>query len=687
MMLRLTCSALVLTACFGLFPVQAGTLTTKVEKFSAIANGEDVGHVWVTRNGNTVDIDYHIDENGRGPKHHETLQLGKDGVPLRWSIDGTSLMGGAVHEDMQWADGVQRWTSQADHGAEKRAAPELYIANDTNPWALALYATAALRAPGHSLDVLPTGRITVEKIRSLTFGTGKNTVKVNAYILSGIDMTPDVILLDPQGHLFATVSPDLVVRKGYEGEAAKLVALGEDLSLERLQRLQQQTAHTYSGPIRIRNVHVFDPVAMQIGPLSSVVVYRDRITTVEPANAPAVTDGETIIDGQGGTLVTGMHDMHAHVSAWDGPLLIAGGVTTVRDLGNNNVNLQAMIRSIDHGDLIGPHIIPSGFIEGRSPYSARDGIVIATLDEGLRAVRWYADHGYNQIKIYNSMNPAFVAPLAAEAHRLGLRVVGHVPAFATPDQMIESGYNEITHVNQLILGWLLKPGEDTRTPLRLTALSRAADLDLNSVPVQHTLDLMRQHNVSWDTTISIVEQLMMSRAGEVPANAAAYIDHLPIGAQRYKKRSYVNFKDEAQKQTYDKAFHKVLDTMALFHHAGIKLLPGTDAANGFTLHRELELYMQAGMSAAEALRMATYDCDAYLGRDQNFGTIARGKQADFFLVPGDPSKDLSQLHKIRMVVKGGTIYYPSEIYQAYGIVPFAPPPPVVAAPVISGDVK
>ncbi|MGB8602784.1 MAG: amidohydrolase family protein, partial [Rhizomicrobium sp.] len=446
----------------------------------------------------------------------------------------------------------------------------------------------------------------------------------------------------------------------------------------------QQTAHTYDGPVRIRNVHVFDPATLQTGPLSSVVLYRDRITTVEPDGAPAVTDGETIIDGQGGTLVTGMHDMHAHVSAWDGPLLIAGGVTTVRDLGNNNVNLQAMIRSIDSGALIGPHIIPSGFIEGRSPYSARDGIVIATQDEGLRAVRWYADRGYNQIKIYNSMNPAFVASLAAEAHRLGLRVVGHVPAFATPDQMIEAGYNEITHVNQLMLGWLLKPGEDTRTPLRLTAMARAADLDLNSMPVQHTLDLMRQHNVGWDTTISIVEQLMMSRAGEVPANAAAYIDHLPIGVQRYKKRSYINFKDDAEKATYDTAFHKALATMALFHNAGIKLWPGTDAANGFTLHRELELYMQAGMSAAVALRIATYDCDAYLGRDQNFGTIARGKQADFFLVPGDPSKDLSQLDKIRMVVKGGTIYYPSEIYQAYGITPFAPPPPVVAA---SGDAK
>ena len=100
--------------------------------------------------------------------------------------------------------------------------------------------------------------------------------------------------------------------------------------------------------------------------------------------------------------------------------------------------------------------IPSGFIEGRSPYSARTGFIAETLPEALRDVHWYADRGYIQIKIYNSMNPEWVKPLAAEAHALGLRVVGHVPAFTTPDRMIEDGYDEITHINQLMLGWLIK---------------------------------------------------------------------------------------------------------------------------------------------------------------------------------------------------------------------------------------
>jgi hypothetical protein len=281
-----------------------------------------------------------------------------------------------------------------------------------------------------------------------------------------------------------------------------------------------------------------------------------------------------------------------------------------------------------------------------------------------------------QIKIYNSMNPEWVQPLATEAKRLGLRTVGHVPAFTTPDHMLEAGYNEITHINQLMLGWLLNPGEDTRSPLRLTAMARAADLDLSSARVSHTIALMKEKQAGLDSTISIIEQLMTSRAGTVPENAAAYLDHMPVGYQRYRRRSYVNFKDKAEEDRYDHAFAKVVEALALLHREQIPLWPGTDDTIGFSLHRELELYVKAGMSPAEALRVATYDCDRYLARDQLYGSIERGKQADFILTPGDPSKDIRALHSIRMVVKGGVVYFPSELHAALGIAPFATPPKI-----------
>jgi hypothetical protein len=261
-----------------------------------------------------------------------------------------------------------------------------------------------------------------------------------------------------------------------------------------------------------------------------------------------------------------------------------------------------------------------------------------------------------------------------------------VPAFTTPDRMIEDGYDEITHVNQLMLGWLIKPGEDTRTPLRLTALSRAADLDLAGAPVRHTIDLMKSHQVGLDTTAVIVERLMLSRAGEVAEGDEPYLDHMPIGYQRYRRRSFVNFKDEAEKARYDKAFAKVLDVMALLHREGIPLWPGTDDTTGFTVHRELELYAKIGMTPAEVLRVATFDCDRYLSRDQDYGSLERGKRADFFLIPGDPTKNISAIREIRLVMKDGVAYYPQEIYSAIGIKPFASPPPLTAAPGRAGGI-
>jgi imidazolonepropionase-like amidohydrolase len=151
---------------------------------------------------------------------------------------------------------------------------------------------------------------------------------------------------------------------------------------------------------------------------------------------------------------------------------------------------------------------------------------------------------------------------------------------------------------------------------------------------------------------------------------------MPIGYQRYRKRSYVSFKDDGERARYDKAFAKVVETLALLHKEGIRLWPGTDDTTGFTVHRELELYVTAGMTPAEALRVATFDCDQYLTRDQQYGSLQRGKRADFILVPGDPTQDISAVRQIELVMKDGVIYYPREIYEELGIKPFAPRPPL-----------
>ncbi|MGB1438267.1 MAG: amidohydrolase family protein, partial [Luminiphilus sp.] len=110
---------------------------------------------------------------------------------------------------------------------------------------------------------------------------------------------------------------------------------------------------------------------------------------------------------------------------------------------------------------------------------------------------------------------------------------------------------------------------------------------------------------------------------------------------------------------------------------GILLVPGTDLGGSFFYHRELELFQQLGMNPAEVLRRASLDMATYLGQDEDLGSIAKGKYADFFLVPGDPTQDLQELRRIRMVLSDGVVYFPEEIYPNFGIKPFASAPPVL----------
>jgi len=194
--------------------------------------------------------------------------------------------------------------------------------------------------------------------------------------------------------------------------------------------------------------------------------------------------------------------------------------------------------------------------------------------------------------------------------------------------------------------------------------------------VQATVALMKSHHTALDPTAVILERLMMSRAGTVAPGDVDYLANMPIGYQRYRRRTFVPLPTEADDEAYRKGFAKVLATLGLLHEQGIRLLPGTDDATGFTVHRELELYALAGIPVADVLRIGTLDCAQYLGRGHELGTIERGKFADFFLVAGDPTRDVRAIKTPRMVLKGGAVYFPDEIYTALSIKPFTQPPRV-----------
>lgn len=671
MMVRVASLALV-AALAWLSPAAAQTA-----RFTYIFGGKNVGHLWAETKGDKTTVDFDVKNNGRGPTLAEAVTVDADGLPTAWTVTGSTTFGGKVAESFTRIGDRAEWVDSTGKSGADIRAPAIYVAQSGTPWSDQVYATALLRRPDLSLTALPGGVLRLEKGETLTVDGKGGPLQVTRYDLTGIETTPETMLLDAQGRLFASVSADsILVREGYEDEEVRLRKLAADWSTRRFVEIQKQVAHSYGAPIRIRNVRVFDPKSGKLTAPVSVLVDGKVIAAVEPVDSPA-TPGEVTIDGAGGALVPGLYEMHGHLDQEEALLNLVAGVTTVRDMGNDNAVLAKLIDRIDAGEIGGPHVIRSGFIEGKSPFSANNGILVDSQQAAIDAVRWYGARDYWQIKIYNSMNPDWVPAMIKEAHALGLHVAGHVPAFASADQMITAGYDEMTHINQFALGWVIGPKEDTRTLFRLTALKRLPALSLDDPKVQRTIGLMVDGKKAIDPTLGIHENLLLNRDGKVPPGAVDYISHLPIGTRRDMMKGWIDVSQPGDAALYEGAWDKLLAVTKQLHDRGVFIVFGTDTGGSFTFHRELEIYQDKGvMTPSEILTRATLDSARYTGQDQRLGSIEKGKLADFFLIPGDPTATIKAIKTIRMVVKDGVFYYPNEVYPKFGIQPFIDAPKI-----------
>ena len=657
--------------------VAAPAATT--ETFSVRLFDQTLGQLVATTTGDTVKVDYEYRNNGRGPTLAETITLGEDGLPTGWTIDGATTFGNEIHETFALADGVASWTDTTGSSTAGRTEPTIYVPQNASPYTLAIYAKALLADDDQKLPAWPAGALSMSPLGKVKVDGAGGAVETSAYALVGDDVDPTYFLVDGEGDLFALMSPRFViVREGYEEADDQLKEMATRLSTERLEKIQAETAHRFDAPLAITNVRVFDPKKKEMAAPSTVIVENGLIKSVTAGAADMA--GAYVVDGQGGSLIPGLIEMHGHMGQ-DGALKnIAAGVTLMRDMGNDNAVLSELIKKIDAGTLAGPRVVRSGFIEGKSPFSSNNGILVSSEEEALAAVDWYADQGdFWQIKIYNSMTPAWVPAIVKRAKERGLHVTGHVPAFTNADAMIEAGYDEMTHINQVMLGWVLTPEEDTRSLLRLTALQRLPKVDLDGPLVTRTLDLMVANNVAMDPTYAIHEALLLSRNGETQAGMADYVDHMPVAVQREAKAAWSAIASPEEDAAYKGAFDQITGTIKRMKDRGIFIVFGTDLGGALTLHRELELYQNVGFTPAEILARATFEEAEYMGLGDELGSIEPGKKADFFLVPGNPVEDLKAIKTIWLVSKGDTVYFPSEIYPHFGIEPFTEAP-VVTVP-------
>ena len=656
-----------------------------------LGNGDRAGALAIRSEpgGDTV-ARYIFKDNGRGPETVERYRLADDGTPLAYQVNGSSTFGSVIDEGFSRQGGRAVWRSAADAGEGVDSGPALYAAMGGSP-ALDVVAVAALaRAPQRSLPLWPSGRLAQQVLERFTLRLGGREQALLLVAHTGLGFSPNFLWAtdEPAPRLFAGLSPGSysLIEDGWTAGLPQLIE--RQRNAEALLHAQRAAAwrHPLPGLTVLRNARVFDSEAARLGPLSDVYLYRGRITAIKPADsaaapAPAAVRGalapDTEIDAAGRVLLPGLFDMHDHAWRGGGGLHLAAGVTTTRDMANDNPALAQIVDETERGQLAYPQIVAAGFIEGESPFASRQGFVIQSRAEALAAVDWYAQRGYVQIKIYNSFPRELLADTIAHAHRLGLRVSGHVPAFMRAEEVVRMGFDEVQHVNQLLLNFLVTPTTDTRTLERFyLPAERLGDLDLDSAPVRDFIALLKERGTVVDLTL-MTFQFLQQRDGQEPLELAGVLHHLPPDVQRGARMAQMKIPDDATARRYRAAVAKLSDFTGRLYRAGVPLVAGTDNLPGIVLHSELIGYVAAGLSPAQALQVATRNGARYSGTLADRGSIAVGKRADLILVDGEPTERIADIRRVALVITQGHWISPRQVHQALGILPFVEALPVV----------
>jgi imidazolonepropionase-like amidohydrolase len=613
----------------------------------------------------SADIEYSFNDRGRGPEIHGHYRFDARGFPSSVELTGHDYLKAPVEERLAVSDAEARWNSRTEHGAA--AARGYYVSINGPSVESGWMVRALLQARGHSVPLLPAGQASLEKGTETVLQNGGRPLKVAQYLITGLGFAPASVWVDPENRFFAAPSPWFtVIRAGWEAAADRLIELesrGEDA---RYHALAQRLGRTPKN-IVIHHVRVFDAEKAAVIENQTVRIADRHIASVEPAR-DAVPAADEVIDGRGKTLLPGLWDMHAHISTGDGLLNIASGVTSVRDMANDIDLIARLRKQYDAGEAIGPRIFPCGFIDGRGPFQGPTKVFADTEDEARQAIERYASLGYRQIKVYSSLKPELFPAIVAMAHAKGMRVSGHVPNGMLAAQFVGQGADEIQHMNFIFLNFMPEKIQDTRTPARFTVVAENAEaLDLDSARVASFVAMLKEKQIVVDATLGVFEGMFTDRPGTPSAGLAPVLSRLPAQVQRaaYQGGLPAGEKD----QVYRDSFRAIERMLKRLYDAGVPLVAGTDGLEGIMLHRELELWADAGKPAARVLQIATLGAARVAKADGDSGSIAPGKRADLVLADGNPAANIADIRKPRIVIKGGTVYRSADLHRTLGIQP------------------
>lgn len=423
-------------------------------------------------------------------------------------------------------------------------------------------------------------------------------------------------------------------------------------------------------------VHVIPMDQERVLENQTVVIRDGRVAAMGPASSVTSPPGAVRVDARGRFLLPGLAEMHAHIP---GPgaastfgadyqenvlfLYVAGGVTTIRGMLGHPTHLD-LRRRVEAGEVVGPRIWTSG--------PSVNGTSVPTPAAAVAAAREQRAAGYDFIKIHPGVLREVFDSLDAAADREGIRLAGHVPVDVGLDRALEAGYWSIDHLDGYVEALAGRAGEQTlwfgarlgpavdlaRIP-DVARRTRAADVW--NVPTQTLME-------SFATTETAAQLAQRTELRYVP----------PVDRQRW-----IAWKNDADGQNIPRAdldqwIAARRQLITALHDAGAGLLLGSDAPQvwnvpGFSVHRELEALVAAGLTPYEALVTGTRNVAVYLGTAERAGTIAVGKQADFLLLEANPLSDIrNTTRRAGVMIRG--VWHPQaeidarleEIAVAYG---------------------
>lgn len=403
-------------------------------------------------------------------------------------------------------------------------------------------------------------------------------------------------------------------------------------------------------PLAITGVTVIDATGAPSRPEMTVVIRDGRIAGAEKGIAGAIPKDAQIISGRGKFLIPGLWDMHVHLS-WSTssalPALVANGVTGVRDMGGRLGEIDEWRTRIATRLIIGPRIFRAGPILNGQKFNAYQ-MVPGNPDETRGVARALKEVGVDFLKVHRRLPRDSYFALIDEAKKQGLAVVGHIPMTVTPEEASDAGQGSLEHTETLFEGTFsagLKDGELPHAIRRFRAEGAERLFErfvANRTVVTPTLVPYR----------SLIESLDPS----VPPDPHSRYVAFSLKKEARKRAKPASAEELAELKS---TFAELLEVVRQMNRSGVTLMAGTDLAGtrvpGFTLHEELAIFVEAGLTPLQALATATVTPARLLKMTDDFGTVEAGRRADLLLLDANPLDDIRNTRRISAVILSGKL--------------------------------